>query len=221
MFKPVKTKSICLAVLALLVTACVSVPSEAPELSIALGKRISAIEKSNITLLQRFFKQKRDEVDRFVEEQWLPTFANNFFSKPAISKAWNTIVKENDKQQRLIFLMKTGPKLQQMLNKKRRELIKPLELLERAIEQKIRDEYRQARSMNNSITSFLVSAAEVADNRDRYMQMAGVSEEKLTQLVDKTDAVVAELLEQGQDAQKKVASADKFIKRLQKLRDEI
>jgi uncharacterized protein YceK len=34
---------------------CATIPSEAPELSMELGKRISALEEANINLLYRFF----------------------------------------------------------------------------------------------------------------------------------------------------------------------
>ena len=139
------------------VTGCVSIPSEAPELSVELGKRIAAIEESNITLLNRFFDQKRKEVDKFIEEEWVPEFANHFFSNKTISDAWETIVSEDDKKQRLLFLVKTGPRLIKKINEKRLELIQPLDALERRIELKIREEYTQARAINNSITSFLLS----------------------------------------------------------------
>ena len=146
------------------VTGCVSIPSEAPELSVELGKRIAAIE-------DRFFDQKRKEVDKFIEEEWVPEFANHFFSNKTISDAWETIVSEDDKKQRLLFLVKTGPRLIKKINEKRLELIQPLDALERRIELKIREEYTQARAINNSITSFLLSASKVADNRNRYLQM--------------------------------------------------
>jgi len=160
----------------LALAGCASIPPEAPELSAELGKRISAIEDSNITLLKRFFDQKRRGVDRFIENEWVPEFANQFFSNDSISRAWDTIVRENDKKQRLLFVVKTGPKLQEKINEKRLELIQPLDQLERRIETKIRDEYTQARAMNSSITSFLLSASKVAENRNRYLEMVGVSD---------------------------------------------
>jgi len=114
------------------------ITSGAPELSAELGKRISAIEDSNVTLLKRFFDQKRREVDKFIEDEWVPEFAEQFFSDQAILAAWDTIVKEDDKKQRLTFLVITGPKLQKKINKKRLELIQPLDDLERRIEKQIR-----------------------------------------------------------------------------------
>lgn len=209
-----------LAVLSVLV-GCASIPPEAPELSVELGKRISAIEDSNITLLNRFFDQKRREVDTFIEDEWVPAFAEEFFSKDAISKAWNTIVREDDKKQRLTFLVKVGPKLQKRINEKRLELIQPLDALERRIEKNIRDDFSQARAMNNSITSFLLSAAEVAENRNRYLEMAGVTDEKIGKLLDETDDAISDLLGKTKDGKDKIDKTDAFLKKVKSIRDSI
>lgn len=205
----------------LLISGCASIPAAAPELSAELGNRISTIEGSNITLLHRFFDHKRKDVDRFIENEWVPTFANIFFSKPTISKAWETIVKENDKNQRLMFLVKTGPKLQEMINKKRLELIQPLDDLERRIEKNIRKEYSQARAMNNSITSFLLSASKVTENRNRYLEIAGVTDDKVGNLIDKTDDAVSDLLKGAKDVQGKTDAAEKYLSKLRNIRDSI
>lgn len=205
----------------LFISGCASIPPEAPELSAELGKRISAIEDSNITLLKRFFDQKRREVDKFIENEWVPEFANQFFSNETISNAWDTIVSENDKKQRLMFLIKTGPKLQERINEKRLELIQPLDDLERRIETKIREEYTQARAMNSSITSFLLSASKVAENRNRYLEMIGVTDESLGKLIDKTDDAVTDLLGKASDVEDKVTRAEEFLGKVREIRDSI
>lgn len=201
--------------------ACSSIPSEAPELSVELGKRISAIENSNITLLHRFFDKKRNEVDEFIENEWVPTFANNFFSNPKISSTWDQIVRSDDKSERLLFIIKAGPKLQKMINTKRLELIQPLDDLERQIEKGIRDEYSQARAINNSITSFLLSASAVAENRNRYLEMIGVTDNKVGDLIDKTDDAVTDLLKGAVEGQGKVDKAKIYLDKIRLIRDSI
>lgn len=202
-------------------TGCASIPPEAPELSAELGKRISAIENSNITLLNRFFDQKRRGVDQFIENEWIPEFANQFFSNQTIADAWDTIVSENDKKQRLLFLVKTGPELQKKINEKRLELIQPLDDLERRIEARIREEYTQARAMNSSITSFLLSASKVTENRNRYLEMAGATDESLGELIDKTNDAVSDLVGQASDAQDKVTRAEEFLGKVREIRNSI
>lgn len=203
------------------VTGCISIPQEAPELSKELGNRITAIEIANITLLQRYFSLKRSEVDRFVDEQWVPIFAENFFSSAQISKAWDSIVKSNDKTDRLDFIVRLGPKLQKRINQKRTELLHPLEELEREIERKIRGEYEQAKAINNSITSFLLSASEVAENRNRYLNEIGVSEVDVNNAINKTDDAIAVLLNKTESIAEKVESAEKFVGKIKKIKNSL
>lgn len=202
-------------------TGCASIPPEAPDLSVELGKRLAAIESSNIILLNRFFDQKRREVDVFIENEWVPEFANQFFSNQVIANAWETIVNENDKEQRLLFLIKTGPKLLEKINEKRLELIQPLDLLERRIELKIREEYAHANAINNSITSFLLSASEVVDNRNRYLQMVGVTDESIGKLIDETDDAVSVLIDKSEDLEGKVERSQEFLDKVRAIRDSI
>ncbi|MBL4713625.1 MAG: hypothetical protein JKY64_03735 [Alcanivorax sp.] len=206
---------------ALTLAGCAAIPPEAPELSAELGRRISAIESSNITLLQRFFDQKREEVDRFIEDEWVPEFANQFFSNETISRAWGTIVREDDREQRLLFLVKIGPKLQERINNKRMELIRPLDELERRIEREIRGEYNQARAINNTITSFLMSSSKVAESRTRYLEMMGVRDDKIGELISETDGAVSNLLGKANDARDKVGRAEQFLDKIREIKESI
>ena len=85
--KRITIESLCVFLTAVFLSGCASIPPEAPELSMELGNRISAIEDAHITLLNRFFDQKRSDVDEFIEEEWVPVFAEEFFSNPAIADA--------------------------------------------------------------------------------------------------------------------------------------
>lgn len=205
----------------LFIIGCATIPPEAPELSTELGNRINAIQDANLTLLHRFFDLKRNDVDRFIQNEWVPTFAEEIFSDPKMKKTWDTIVVENNPSDRLKFLVTTGPKLQEQINKKRTELINPLDDLERRIEQEIRDEYENARAINNSITSFLLSASKVTENRNRYLEMAGVTDEELGQTIDKVNDAVLDLLSSGKEAEDKITKAEKYLKKLHEIRDSL
>ncbi|NMH64945.1 hypothetical protein [Shewanella salipaludis] len=203
------------------VTACVNIPPEAPALSTELGKRLVAIEAAHLTLLQKYFEQKRQQIDSFIDKEWVPTFAAEFFATPAIAAAWNTLVQENDPNQRLAFIVKLGPKLVARINQKRAELIDPIDALERSVEAKIRADYTQAKALNNSIGSFLLSAAEVAENRDRYLAMAGVPEAKVDKLIDNTDEAISDLLSKTQNAQQKADAAVQYLEKLKAIRNSL
>ena len=129
---------------------------------------------------------------------------------------WETIVTENNPADRLKFLIITGPKLQKKINRKRLELIKPLDKWERLIERKIRTEFRQARSINNSITSFLISASKVEENRNRYLNMIGITDDKIGALIDGVDETVGNLVDKSKDIK---SYSEKYIKKLNNLKN--
>ena len=93
--------------------------------------------------------------------------------------------------------------------------------IERRIELEIRDEYAQARAINNSITSFLLSASKVVDNRNRYLEMTGVTDENIGNTIDKVSDVVSDLLSSTKKAEDKISKAQEYIKKLQEIRDSL
>jgi hypothetical protein len=174
-------------------SACATIPKESADLSIELGKRISAIEDAHMVLVDKYFDEKRNRIDEFVEKEWVPEFAVQFFANQQISNMWNQIVSSGNTADRLQFIITLGPKLQTKINAKRLELIKPLDDAEQLIKQQLRDNYDHARAINNSVTSFLVSAVKVKENQNRYLEMVGVKEEKVAEVIDQIDSAVEEL----------------------------
>ena len=51
-------RKVAILVFMFMIVGCVSIPPEAPQLSVELGKRINSIEGANIKLLHKFFDQK-------------------------------------------------------------------------------------------------------------------------------------------------------------------
>jgi hypothetical protein len=201
----------------LVLTSCVQIPKEAPELSAELGKRISFIEEAHIKLLHNFFDEKRNQVDKFVLEVWAPTFAEELFSSPEIEEIWGEIVKSNNRKDRLEFLVRIGPGLQSKINSKRMEYIKPLDELEKSIERKLREEYNQAKAINNSITSFLLSASKVAENRNRYLSIIGATDEKIVNVIDKIDSAVNILVGMSRTTIEKKQVTQEYMEKLKSI----
>ncbi|MEN8193335.1 MAG: hypothetical protein ABFS12_11005 [Bacteroidota bacterium] len=196
---------------------CASVPRETVDLSIELGNQISYIEDSHIALLNKYFTEKRNQIDLFIMNEWTPLFAKNFFSSPEIENAWDEVISSNDMNERLDFIVTIGPVLQRKINSKRHELIKPLEDLEKTIERKIRQAYNRAYAVNNSLTSFLVSASELTENRDRYINMLGISDSEITNAINSADSAVDELLSITKSVDEKVKAAEVYKNQIEKI----
>lgn len=195
-----KTCPTVLALAAAATLGCASIPSEAPELSATLGQRLTALENANLTLLQRYFDLKRGEIDRFITEVWVPEFARTLFSREDVAAEWRRIVASGNDADRLEFLIGAGPALQQEINRKRIELVAPLDDLERRVRSNLQNEYAQAAAINNTLTSFLMSAADVAENRNRYLEALGVTENSVAGVIDGIDSAVASLLAGADEA---------------------
>jgi len=198
---------------------CATIPSEAPELSAELGEKISALEEGNINLLNRFFDLKITEVDNFIQNEWAPDFIENIFADPKMKENWNIIVDENNSSERSKFLMITGSKIQEKINSTRLELIQPLDDIRRLLEQNIRHEYNYARSINNSITSFLLSASKVDENRSRYLKLIGITDESINKVINAVDGTVNDLVMKGRNIEDKISKGEEYIKELKFLKE--
>jgi len=212
----------------LVLASCTTIPQQAPQLSEELGNKINSLEKSHLTLLHAYFDQKRAEVDRFIDDVWVPEFAGNFFSNAQIQEAWDHIVQSKDTKERLDFLLAATPPLQAQITEKRQELIKPLDDLEHQVEAAVREEFNLARSANNTITSFLATTAKIDENRQRYMKMLNISEDKISSVISETDEVLADLVAKSEDVPAKIddlkkydAQAGEYLKKLKDLKDKL
>lgn len=212
--------AVCILTL-LILTGCASFPKEAPELSQQLGNRISAIHDANINLLHKYFADRRSQVDEFIVEEWVPEFAKEFFSGAKMEANWLEIVGSDNKNDRLEFIVRLGPKLQANINSKRLELIKPLDDAERLIERTLREEYQQALAINNTLTSFLISASKVDENRRRYLEMVGVTDQKLAVVIDKVDSGTSFLLDKAHMISNKEEKARKYLEQIKEATDKI
>jgi hypothetical protein len=210
-----------LLVLASASAGCATIPPEATELSARLGQRVSALEDAHLALLHSFFTDRRQRVDAFVQEQWVPVFAEEFFSHPRITDTWDTVVRENDPAQRLEFIVRLGPRLQQRINWKRAELVAPLDALERELAAHLRAEYDQARAINNTLTSFLASASEVTEARQRYLDMVGVTDSEISAALDETDAALRAMLEGANNARARREAGEKYVDKLRGLAEQL
>jgi hypothetical protein len=196
---------------------CAAIPAEAPELSGQLGVRVTAIEASHQRLVEQFFAEKRRRVDEYVQQVWVPEFAKQFFEDPPMDALWKEVVNSPDLGDRLKFISRAAPVLQEKINAKRVELIQPLEELEAQVKSKLRTEYDQVRSINSTLTAFLQSAAKVEANRKRYLEMLGIADKQVDKFIDDTDSAVSSLTAKAGGVQEKVDAAKSFIDRVKSI----
>ena len=61
----------------------------------------------------------------------------------------------------------------------------------------------------------------MTENRERYLEMVGVTDDKLSTLIDKTDNAVSGLLTSGHKVDDKIDSAKKFVTKIKNIKESI
>ncbi|TMU50404.1 hypothetical protein [Flagellimonas algicola] len=88
------------------------------------------MQDAHFVLIDKYFEPKRNEIDDYIDEIWLPKFAENLFKLDHIQLAWTTVVNSSNDLDRPRSLTLVGPEIQKKINRKRSELVKPLKSLE-------------------------------------------------------------------------------------------
>lgn len=200
---------------------CASIPPEAPELSAHLGARISSLESAHVRLLREFFLEKRRRIDDFIQAVWVPAFAQEFFSDPRVDAVWQQVVQSQDPNDRLKFIVLVGPKLQEKINRKRTELIQPLDELEATITNKLKSEYDRTRAINTTLTAFLQSASKVEENRKRYLDLIGVTDTEVDKFINETDHAVLELVDAARSIEDRAKDAARYRDKIKGILDRL
>lgn len=163
-----------------------------------------------------FFELKRYNVRNYLERVWLPLYAETFFGKPDIKQMWEHVSSKGSETDRLMFLLTTAPVLQADINRQYQNSVEDLNRLERELKRALQDKYFNAKSINNTLTSFLVSASEVDENRQRYLDMAGLTQDKIGEVIEQTNIITSKFLEKAVNADKNLEGAEENLQEYSK-----
>ena len=89
------------------------------------------------------------------------------------------------------------------------------------LEQEITAEYSNIKGANNSLTSFLYSASKVEENRNRYLAMVGVTQDKVNQAISSIDDIVGKVTATGETVLQTEEQAEEYLKKLNDLKETI
>lgn len=177
--------------------SCVSVPKQAPQLSQELGVQLQELEISHMALVQNFFDGKRKEVRAFIDDEWAPLFAENFFNQPAIAQAWDEIVASDDKEARLEFIALVAPEMVLQTEKAYRKIIEPMEELENHLVRAIREKYDYSFEMNRTLTDYLSATSKTSEIRWNYLQKVGIDSQTMNEVFNQIDSWTNNALQKG------------------------
>jgi hypothetical protein len=192
----VKVQSFLLGLLLFVIglAGCVHIPKEAVQLSSEIGTRIAESKVAHIALVRQYMAEKRERIDEFIFNEWVPVFADQVFKKEAIANAWEEIVKSDDKVARLKFITDLGVRLQQRINAKRKELMQPINEMEQLLLARINEHYDEMMAANATLTAFLDSSSKAKERQQRVLKMLRI-EDSLSKFMTAADRVVEKIIE--------------------------
>ena len=155
------------------------------------------LESSHLALIQNFFDGKRKEVRAFIDYDWAPLFAENFFNQPAIAQAWNEIVASDDKEARLEFITLVAPEIVFQTEKAYQKIIEPMEELESHLVRAIRNKYDYSFEMNRTLTDYLSTASKTSEIRWNYLQKVGMNPQTMNEVFHQIDSWTDIVLQKG------------------------
>ncbi len=182
-----------LLILVVSLCTCVSVPKESVELSKNLGMSIQETQRTHIALLKSFFDAKRDKVDLFLNEVWIPEFSSQLYNIPAVQDEWDRICTSGSGKEKQEFVVGMGIKIQEKINEKRAELIAPLDEAEKLLEEELLVHYNDLQVSNTILTNYLASAANVKKTQVEILDALGVNEKEYRNTLDAAYGFMGEI----------------------------
>lgn len=180
--------------LAFLFNSCASIPAEAPRLSEHLGNEIQDLQSSHLALVHSFFDLKRKNIRNYLDNVWLPRYAENYFEEDDIKNMWNLVVEEGNSDDRTKFLLITGPEIQNQLNLQYQYMSEPLDELEEKLVSALLEKYSNTKKINTTLTSLLDSAAKISEKQQQYIEMIGITDSKVSNSINRTEEITTSML---------------------------
>lgn len=197
--------------------SCAGIPKEAPQLSSELGKQLRELEEAHLHLVHLYFENKRHEVLQFLEKEWSPLFVKNFFDQEAIADTWVEIVEDDDRENRIEFILLITPEIQEQINKKYNELNEPLDQLERELTLAVQKKYQYSREANQSLTGLLKAKSSAMRFRVADLYALDFVQKPVDKLFGHVDRLTAEALKGTDKIDEMEGRLDQFKGELNKL----
>ncbi len=196
----------------MLMSGCASVPKDVVELSYTVGQDLNAVHLSYRQLIQTHFKGLRKQSTDFLDEKWTPVYIEKYIKKgKLVEKATNS-----DPKMTLLGVRLWAEVAIKQIEKKKKELIDPINDNEKEILSSVDEAFAQLISANAAITAHLNSIREVTEVQDRALQALNVKD-----LRDKINNALVFASDNANKAIEKVNKAEVIIDDLARKKEEL
>tara|TARA_B110000240_G_scaffold181293_1_gene213130 strand:+ start:28 stop:738 length:711 start_codon:yes stop_codon:yes gene_type:complete len=205
---------ITLAIICLL-NSCVSVPKETVQLSRIIGTDLTVLQNSHTTMVELFYNEIINNINAFIEEVYAP-FIINYVLKGELKNYKNNVSPSifgviNKAASDGAGKAETGEVLVEMSNilkaantrieKKRNELLDPIQKQKDAMLRNINTSYENTRRANSSVTNYLQSVLSLKESQREILSIVGLKgmDEALNNTLLKASDVTKSLLIEGKE----------------------
>ncbi|OKL42072.1 hypothetical protein [Pontibacter flavimaris] len=207
------TLSLCAAAMLLLITSCVTIPKASVELSGELTQMILHARVSHLRLLDQYTRLQKDKVDKFMEEDYVPSFTANFVKESGVLANIQSASTDEEKGTEIIeFAQAAIP----IIDGRRSSMMKAVDEMDRLIRSQVEAHYQEMLHVNRALTAHLGSAAEVVETRKQLQRQLNVDTESLIP-IDKVNQVMEKMLKAGAKAEDIPSLVNDFKEKVNKV----
>ena len=157
-------------ILVVLFEGCASIPRASVGLSEELTQMIIHSRKSHLNLLDGYTTIRKAEVDRFMTEDFIPSFTARFVAESGVlANIESAATNERKGAEILEFSEAAFP----IINEKRTLLMGAVDQIDQQIRSEIEAHYLDMLNVNQALTAHLASAAEVVQTRLQLQHQLG------------------------------------------------
>lgn len=136
------------------------------KLSAEVGDRISEMHELHQLALKHYFESERKQVETFLQEKWVPLFLKNFLSTSQLMEDLRHLDKESNQ---LPLIIKWIAEVQAAIERKRKEVLEPINKAETTARSQIRQEYIQMLKANGVVTARVEAAADRTKSQEQLL----------------------------------------------------
>ena len=210
-----KSRIVIILAIVCLLNSCVSVPKETVQLSGVIGKDLTVLQNSHTTMVELFYNEIINNINAFIEEVYVP-FIINYVLKGELKNYKNNVSPSifgviNKAASDGAGKAETGEVLVEMSNilkaantrieKKRNELLDPIQKQKDAMLRNINTSYENTRRANSSVTNYLQSVLSLKESQREILSIVGLKgmDEALNNTLLKASDVTKSLLIEGKE----------------------
>ena len=210
-----KSRIVIILAIVCLLNSCVSVPKETVQLSRIIGTDLTVLQNSHTTMVELFYNEIINNINAFIEEVYAP-FIINYVLKGELKNYKNNVSPSifgviNKAASDGAGKAETGEVLVEMshflkaantrIEKKRNELLDPIQKQKDAMLRNINTSYENTRRANSSVTNYLQSVLSLKESQREILSIVGLKgmDEALNNTLLKVSEITKSLLIEGKE----------------------